>query len=95
MRRYRRSSLIGSFRPVSVLTFVVAAALAGGICGLSRVEISVEGSHVVGNAAGSKGGGIFVQESTLRVADTTVADNTAGASGGKQPRSYPECRRRL
>jgi hypothetical protein len=49
----------------------------------------------VGNAAGSKGGGIFVQESTLRVADTTVADNTAGASGGKQTRSYPECRRRL
>ena len=62
---------------------------------MSRVEISIEGSLVVGNAAGSKGGGIFVQESTLRVADTTVADNTAGAFGGKQTRSYPECRRRL
>ena len=57
-----------------------------------RVEIRVEGSLVVGNAAESKGGGIFVQESPLRVVDTTVADNTAGASGGKQPRSYPECR---
>ena len=57
-----------------------------------RVEIRVEGSLVVGNAAESKGGGIFVQESSLRVVDTTVADNIAGASGGKQPRSYPECR---
>ena len=64
----------------------------GGICALVQVEIRVEGSLVVGNTAESKGGGIFVQESSLRVVDTTVAYNIAGASGGKQPRSYPECR---
>ena len=57
-----------------------------------QVEIGLEGSLIVGNTAESKGGGIFVQESSLRVVDTTVAYNTAGASGGKQPRSYPECR---
>jgi predicted outer membrane repeat protein len=64
----------------------------GGICALVQVEIGLEGSLIVGNTAESKGGGIFVQESSLRVVDTTVAYNTAGASGGKQPRSYPECR---
>ena len=54
---------------------------------MTRVEIIVEGSRVVENTVRSRefalqgvvvtgGGGIFVHEGTLRVADTTVANNT-------------------
>jgi hypothetical protein len=60
----------------------------GGICGFTRVEIIVEGSRVVENTVRSRefalqgvvvtgGGGIFIQDGTLRVTDSTVANNTA------------------
>ncbi len=44
--------------------------------------ISIEKSSVVGNTAATKGGGMYVQtDSTLRVNNTTVENNTAGAGG--------------
>jgi hypothetical protein len=49
------------------------------------VGISIEKSSVVGNtAANSAGGGMFVHtDSTLRVNNTTVENNTAGNVGGE------------
>jgi len=49
---------------------------------MTRVVIIVEGSRVVDNTVIARvfpvigGGGIFVHEGTLRIADTTVANNT-------------------
>lgn len=65
----------------------MAAAPAGGIYGLGRVEIRVEGSLVVGNAAfgDNGGGGIYIStDSKLRVANTTVEKNSAVTRGGEQ-----------
>jgi hypothetical protein len=65
----------------------MAAAPAGGIYGLSRVEIGVEGSLVVGNAAfGINGGsGIYIStDSKLRVTNTTVEKNSVATRGGEQ-----------
>jgi hypothetical protein len=48
------------------------------------VGISIENSRVVGNIAGTYSGGIHVEkDSTLRVAITTVENNTAGDRGGE------------
>ncbi len=51
----------------------------------TRVGLSVENSLVVGNVATrSVGGGMYVvTDSTLRVSNTTVENNTAGDSGGE------------
>ena len=46
--------------------------------------IIVENSSVVGNTAATSFGGIYVQtDSTLRVTNTTVENNTAGDRGGE------------
>ena len=46
--------------------------------------INVENSSVVGNTATISGGGIYVQtDSTLRVNNTTVENNTAVNTGGE------------
>jgi hypothetical protein len=71
----------------------VAAAPAGGIYGLGRVEIRVEGSLVVGNAAfgDNGGGGIYIStDSTLRVSNTTVEKNSAVIRGGEQTTHFWE-----
>jgi predicted outer membrane repeat protein len=48
------------------------------------VGISIEKSSVVGNTAATNGGGMYVQtDSTLRVNNTTVENNTAGEVGGE------------
>ena len=80
-------------RPDSALTFVVAAALAGGICGQFRVEINVVDSLVVGNAAPGNdgGGGIYLaMDSTLRVANTAVEKNNVITKGGEQAALFRE-----
>ena len=57
---------------------------AGGIFGLFRVGIIVENSSVVGNTAARFAGGIHVDsDSTLRVTNTTVENNTAAGGGGE------------
>jgi hypothetical protein len=56
----------------------------GGIFSGQRVVISIENSRVVGNTAATFAGGIYVQtDSTLRVTNTTVENNTAGDRGGE------------
>ena len=46
--------------------------------------ISIEESRVVGNTAATSAGGMFVyMDSTLRVNNTTVENNTAGDYGGE------------
>ena len=46
--------------------------------------ISIEESSVVGNTAATYGGGMYVAtDSTLRVNNTTVENNTAGDAGGE------------
>ncbi len=49
----------------------------------TRVALSVENSFVVGNVATrNSAGGIYVDtDSTLRVSNTTVENNTGGVSG--------------
>jgi hypothetical protein len=48
------------------------------------VGIIVENSSVVGNTAATLAGGIYVQtDSTLRVTNTTVENNTADDRGGE------------
>jgi predicted outer membrane repeat protein len=48
------------------------------------VGISIEKSSVVGNTAATNGGGMYVKtDSTLRVNNTTVENNTVGNVGGE------------
>jgi hypothetical protein len=51
----------------------------------TQVGLSVENSLVVGNVVTrSNGGGMYVvTDSTLRVSNTTVENNTAGNVGGE------------
>ncbi len=57
----------------------------------TRVQLSVENSHIVRNTARSHGAGIHVvMNSSLRVDNTTAAHNTGGNRGGKLAANFGE-----
>jgi hypothetical protein len=55
----------------------------GGSCAISSSAVNLhQGAAVSGNTAASRGGGLYLQESTLTVSGSAIDGNSAGEDGG-------------